>query len=176
MKARLLITAIVLALASAGCADVPVIDPQAPKGDTLKENMINANRHLAHSEETQIEAYVARRSCEARRLDNGVRIVETRRGKGAAIDYEDTVSLRYRVEAINGTVVYNSVSDTVVAGHLQPTRGLDAALRTLAAGSTACVILPSEQAYGVAGDGKRVGGRMVLIYTVEVLEVNKKRQ
>jgi FKBP-type peptidyl-prolyl cis-trans isomerase len=77
------------------------------------------------------------------------------------------------VEAINGTPIYNNVEETVVSGQLQPNRGMDAALRTLCQGSRARVVLPSEQAFGVAGDGDRVKSRMVLIYDVEVLKVKK---
>lgn len=157
------------------CGDVPVIDIQAPKGDTLKENLINANRYIAQSEETQIDAYVARRGWQMQRLPAGVRVMTVREGRGRRVDYEDTVSIRYRLEAINGAVVYDNVSETVVVGRMQPTRGLDAALRTLREGSTARVILPSEQAYGVPGDGNRVKSRMVLIYEVEVMKINNKK-
>lgn len=99
--------------------------------------------------------------------------METRHGKGPKVEYEDTVSIRYSVEAINGATIYANQEETVVSGQLQPNRGLDAALRALSQGSRARVILPSEQAYGVAGDGNRVKSRMVLVYTVEVLKVNK---
>lgn len=155
------------------CGDVPVVDVQASKGDTLKENMINANRYLAHSEETQIDAYAARRGWEMQRLMGGARVMETRHGQGPAVNYDDTVTIGYSVAAISGTVIYKHVQDTVVAGRMQPTRGLDEAIRTLSEGSTAHVILPSEQAYGVAGDGDRVKSRMILICDVEVLKVRK---
>jgi len=56
---------------------------------------------------------------------------------------------------------------------MQPNRGLDAALMTLRQGSQARVILPSEQAFGVAGDGDRIKSRLVLIYDVTVEKVNK---
>jgi FKBP-type peptidyl-prolyl cis-trans isomerase len=150
------------------CREVPVIDVQKSKGDTLKENMINANRIIAESEETQIDAYVSRRGWQMERLSCGARVMETHRGSGAAIGYEDTVAVSYSVEALNGTLVYDHRRDTVVAGHLKPTRGFDAALRTLHRGSTARIILPSEQAYGVVGDGERISTRMVLVYNVEV--------
>lgn len=157
------------------CGDVPVVDVQPAKGDTLKENLINANRVIAQNEETQIDAYVERRGRQMQRLACGARVVETHGSHGPQVGYEDTVAIRYSVEAINGTVIYSNLCDTVVSGRLQPTRGLDAALRTLGEGSKAVVILPSEQAYGVAGDGDRVKSRMVLIYNVEVLKVMNRK-
>ncbi len=149
------------------CREVPVVDLEADKGDTLKENLLNANRYIAQSEETQIDAYVSRRGWKMRKLSGGGRVMETSEGTGRPIEYEDTVKISYRLEAINGTVIYSNESETVVAGRLKPTRGLDAALLTLHHGSTAKVILPSEQGYGVVGDGDRVKTRMILVYDLK---------
>ena len=151
-----------------------MVDVAKPKGDTLKENMMNANRYIAHSEETQIDSYVQRRGWTMEKLSGGVRVMETeRKSGGKAINYEDTVTMRYSVEAINGTPVYSDVEETIVAGRMQPNAGLDAALRTLKEGSKARVIVPSHQAYGVAGDGNRVKSRMILVYNLEVERVIK---
>lgn len=169
----LLATLLFAVITMVSCGDVPVVDVQAARGDTLKENMINANRHIAHSEETQIDAYISRRGWQMQQLAGGARVMEIVKGKGPAVGYDDSVTVAYSVEAINGTVIYEYICETVMAGRMQPTRGLDAALRTLHEGSAATIILPSEQAYGVAGDGGRVKSRMILVYKVEVLKVKK---
>ncbi len=169
----LLMLTIIACFTMASCGDVPVVDVQPPAESSLKENLINANRHISHSEETQIDSYISRRGWQMKRLTGGARVMETRHGNGPKVGYEDLVALRYHVEAINGAVVYDQVTDTLVAGRMMPTRGLDAAVSTLAEGSRAIVILPSEQAYGVAGDGDRVTSRMILVCNVEVLKVKK---
>jgi len=161
-----------LCLLAVACRDVPTYDVVSAKGDTLKENMINANRIMAQSEEQQIAAYVARRGATATRLASGVHVMTTVAGT-TTIDHEDTVALRYRVETLGGKEVYGWRDDTVVCGHLQPTRGLDAALRTLHRGATARVIVPSEQGYGVIGDGDRINTRTVLLYELEIDDVKK---
>lgn len=155
-------------VAMVSCREVPTYDVTQPKGDTLKERMIGANRIISQSEEQQIDSYVARRGWQMQRLADGARVMVTRQGQGAVIGYEDTVDILYRVENLAGKVIYDSVQEQVVAGHLKPTRGLDAAIRTLRRGAEAKVILPSEQAYGVVGDTEKIGSRVVLIYTVEV--------
>ena len=166
MKRISLISMAIMLFAS--CNNVPVIDFEPDKGDTLKENLLNANRYIAQSEETQIDAYIARRGWEMRKLSGGARVMETSQGSGVSVEYEDTVTITYRLEAINGTVIYSNETETVVAGRLQPTRGLDAALLILHHGSTAKIILPSEQGYGVVGDGDRVKSRMILVYDLKV--------
>jgi phosphoesterase RecJ-like protein len=170
----LLALTLIACLTMASCHDVPVIDVQAPKGDTLRENMINANRHIANSEKTQIDAYISRRGWQMKTLDDGIRLMETRHGNGPAIGYDDTIVLKYSIEAINGTVIYPSLTDTVVTGRHQPTPGIDLALRTLTVGSQACVIVPSEQAYGVVGDGDRIPSRLILVCKIEkILKINE---
>ena len=161
-----------LCLLAVGCREVPTYDvATAPKGDTLKENMIRANRIISQSEAQQIDAYLERRGWPKERIADGVWVAEYANSEvplGAAVDYEDTVALRYCVETLGGTEIYGWRTDTVVCGRMQPTRGLDAALRRLHYGATAHVIVPSEMAYGVVGDGDRIRSRMVLVYTVEV--------
>ena len=157
----------------ASCGDVPVVDLQQDKGDTLKEHMINSNRINASRQETTIEAYISRRGWEMTSLGSGVRVMETEHGHGPQVNYEDTVTLYYSVEALEGTVIYDSVETTVVAGRMEPVPGLDAAVRTLREGSRAKVILPSEQAYGVPGDGNRIGHSMELLFDVKILKVRK---
>lgn len=177
VKQRLGLLTIMLfaCFAMTACGDVPVVDVQAPKGDTLKENIINANRYLSQSEETQINAYCDRRHWQVDVLPCGARVHETRRGNGPAVGYEDTVVIGYQVFAISSDLIYSNVKDTVIAGHMKPTHGLDAALSTLNEGSKATVILPSEQAYGVTGDGNRVKGRMALVFDLEILKVMPKK-
>ena len=167
---------LVLTVLLVACREVPTYELVSQKGDTLKENMINANRIIAQSEEQQIDAYLERRGWPKEKLLNGVWVAEYENSKvplGPTIDQEDTVAIRYRVASLGGSDIYDWRTDTVVCGHLQPTRGLDAALRTLHCGATARVIVPSEQAYGLVGDGDRIRTRMVLIYLVEVLNVKK---
>ena len=155
-------------LLATACREVPAVDLQPAKDNTLKESLIDANRHIAHSEETQIDAYASRRGWKMSRLPSGTRVMLTHRGQGTPVEYEDTVAITYSVEALNGATVYSNVCDTVVVGRLQPTRGVDAALRTLRRGDRARLILPSEQAYGVLGDGHRITTRMVLIYDITI--------
>ena len=165
-----------LFLLAAACREVPSYDLAAPKGDTLKENLINPNRIIAQSEEQQIDAYLERRGWPKKKLSNGVWVAEYENSEvapGRAIGYEDTVAIRYSVSTLGGNDIYDCRTDTVIAGHLQPTRGLDAALRTLHENTTARVIVPSEQAYGIVGDGDRIRTRTVLVYIVEVKQVKQ---
>ncbi len=154
------------------CNDVPVIEVQQKKPSTTDVDLINTNRMLAQRESTDIENFAARRNWTMTDIGSGIKVMKTREGNGPVADYNDTVAIRYTVRNIEDKVVYENVDDTVVIGRLQPNRGVDFALRTLNEGCRATVILPSEEAYGVPGDGNRIGKRWVLIYDIEVVKIN----
>lgn len=167
MNNKVIIPILLLALAS--CDRTPVVMVSDSNGDSLKENMINANKVISQSEETQIDAYAARRNWNLQKLPNGARIFEYQAGNGSLIDFEDTVNVVYRLEAINGTVFYENQDESFVVGRNQTTTGLDYAVRKLRHGSRAHLILPSTLGYGVVGDGDRVPSRAVLIYDLTIL-------
>ena len=168
MRFLRILVLVAVAVVMGGCKDVPVVDPTTPKGDTLKDNMITANRYMNGSEDTRIDGYLSRRSWQAERLSNGVRYIATAPGRGAAIQAGDTVAIAYSVETLAGESVYPLRRDTVVCGRMMPTAGLDAALPRMSVGGKGTVIVPSRQGYGVAGDGDRIRSRMILVYKLRI--------
>lgn len=164
--------AIAFALATAtlqSCGEPPVINAPEPQRDPYKENMINANKVINASEQTQIESYIDRRQWNMRQLSNGSWIEETQQGNGQKVDWEDTVTVRYRLEALNGRVIYPAEEETFVVGQNKPTVGLDRAVMELRRGSEARLIVPSSLGYGVVGDGDQIPTRTVLVYNLKIL-------
>lgn len=151
----------------AACTGTPVTDTQRPKTPTYEENILNANKVVASAEETQIDGYVGRRGWNMTRLGDGVRYQETRTGQGKRLDFESRVAVKYRLEALDGTLIYDGQTDTVTLGRHQPCAGLDNAMMQLRDGSQARVIVPSAMGFGVIGDGALVPARTVLVYYIE---------
>ena len=155
-------------ISATSCGDrTPVIEVEEDNSSLLKENMINANRVVIQSETTQIESYIQRRGLEMTQLPSGALFCETQHGNGRAINPEDTVIVTYRLEALDGTPFYKRQKDTLVVGHREVTVALDDYLQQTTCGSKACLIAPSNSAYGVVGDGDRVPSRAVIIYHIE---------
>lgn len=169
MRKELIIILIVIATALfTACHHEPPLITAPEQGPNIKENLANANRYIVESEETQINAYVTRHGWETTRLQNGSRIYEYERGGGPAIEYEETIVIDYNLGTLTGSTIYTGECDTIVVGRQKPTRGLDAALMKLRHGSKAIVIVPSNEGYGVVGDGYRVTSRMVLVYDMHI--------
>lgn len=151
-----------------GCHRQPPVVNAPEEGPDITQNLANANRYIVESEETQINAYVERRQWNVRQTQTGVRISEYQVGNGKKVEWDEQVAVEYSVYDLSGAVIYAGVKDTVVVGRRKPTAGLDAALLQLHHGSKAHVIVPSNEAYGMIGDGDRITNRKVLIYELTV--------
>ena len=161
-----------LLLLVAGCGDrTPVIEVDNHQGDPLKENMINANRIVAQSESTQINAYLQRHGWTATPLPCGAHLQITAPGDGQRIAADDCVVVIYRLEALDGTPFYTRQVDTLTVGRRNQTLALDEALQRMDYHAKGRLIVPSGAAYGVVGDGDRVGSRTVIVYHIE--DINK---
>lgn len=148
--------------------DPPMVGNPTSNTPDLKEHFINANRTIAQSEETSINEYVARRKWDMQKLPEGVRLWEYEKGRGPKVNVEDSVHIVYSVEAINGKLIYSDIKDDYVAGRRQQMIGLDQAVLQLSVGSRAKVILPSNLAYGIGGDGDRIPQSAILVIDVKV--------
>ncbi|MDY5969796.1 MAG: FKBP-type peptidyl-prolyl cis-trans isomerase [Bacteroidales bacterium] len=151
----------------AACNNTPVIDTQKQGKPSYEENILNANKVVASAEETQIDSYVTRRGWHMTRLGDGVRYEEIKTGQGKRLNLEDRVAVAYKLEALDGTVIYDGQTDTVTLGRHEPCMGLDNAMTQLRDGSEARIIVPSAMGFGVLGDGDRIPARTVLIYQVK---------
>ena len=170
-RASLLVFSFYFLILFASCGDrTPIIEVDR-KDDPLKENMINANRIVAQSETTQIKAYLERHGWKASPLPCGAYIEITTPGNGTAIAPDDRVVVNYRLETLDGTPIYTRQTDTLTVGRREQTHALDEALQRMEYHSKARIVAPSGAAYGVTGDGDRVGSRTVIVYKIE--DINK---
>lgn len=98
------------------------------------------------------------------------------RGKGTELIREsDLVEIEYEVSLLDGTVVYSSKDQgklELQVGKSSLANGLQEGLRYLHMGDKAILIVPSHLAYGLTGDGDKIGKYQVLVMNVEVLRVN----
>ncbi|MBO4752312.1 MAG: FKBP-type peptidyl-prolyl cis-trans isomerase [Bacteroidales bacterium] len=159
---------VLLSCTFASCHRQPPVVNAPDNGPDITENMANANRFIVESEETQINAYIERRQWKVTQGQTGVRVNEYQPGNGEKLEWEESVVVEYSVEDLSGTKIYGATKDTLTIGRRQPTAGFDAGLLQLRHGSRAHIIVPSNEAYGMVGDGDRIANRKVLVYDVRV--------
>jgi len=145
--------------------------------DNYKKGLENANKKLTRTEELGIEGYIERYGWKMNKTGSGLRIDIYSEGKGAEIRNGDLVKIKFKVNLINGTEVYNSDIDGVKQieiGHSGVESGLEEALKFMHNHDKAKLIIPSYLAFGLLGDDNKIPKRATLIYNIEVIDVKLK--
>ena len=147
---------------------------EKPK-DNTKENLIRANRYLVHQDSLAIYSYAQRHKWNMQCSSTGLwyEITQTSKETKAQSGMQATIS--YRVELLDGTYCYSSDSlglKSVQIGQGSVEKGLEQGLLLMHQGETARFILPPHLAWGLAGDGNRIGARNTLVYQVKLLKLD----
>jgi len=105
---------------------------------------------------------------------SGLQYEVTRAAEGASPGLNDFVTVHYQGELIDGTIFDSSYqrgqpATFPVTGVIQ---GWVEALQLMTVGSQYRLVIPPELAYGESGSGNLIGPGTVLIFDVELLEIN----
>ncbi len=141
-----------------------------------REPMIRVNKIMVDNDSILIANYCKRRSWTMQvsktgfwyRIENPTNILSIVEG--------NLVSLRYKIELLDGTICYSSDSlgvKTFRVGKSSEPQGLDQAVRLLKKNDKMILILPPHLAFGLIGDEKRIPARSILVYHIEVVNVVK---
>lgn len=135
------------------------------------DQLIEINRELVIKEHERIESFIARKEIDAKLDAKGFWYSIITPGSGDYPAYGEKVSLDYECRLLDGTLCYSTETDgklEIVIGKSDIPTGLDSALRIIPMDSEAIVILPTNLAYGLVGDGNRVPSRSALIYSFKL--------
>jgi FKBP-type peptidyl-prolyl cis-trans isomerase FkpA len=148
------------------------IDPRQ-----FDENLKEANRLMARSEDGQIEDYIERYGWKMSKSPSGLRYWIYSNGEGKKADQLSIVRFLCKTELINGFVCYDSEVDgyqEIQLGKSTLPGGLEEGLAMMREGDKAKFILPSHLAFGLLGDQDKIPSKAILIYDVELLQVRTK--
>jgi FKBP-type peptidyl-prolyl cis-trans isomerase FkpA len=145
---------------------------------------------LIVEEAKTIEAYAADKGLNVQKTENGLYYVIEKEGTGEATTPGTTMYVNYAGYLLNGTLFdtswpeiakannifnqarpYEPLSVNVGMGQVIP--GWDEGLMLLKKGSKAKFLIPSPLAYGEAGAGAMIPANSILIFDVEVTDVQK---
>ncbi|MBN2274403.1 MAG: FKBP-type peptidyl-prolyl cis-trans isomerase [Bacteroidales bacterium] len=139
-----------------------------------KEALVGANRILVKKDAEKIKAYIKRRNWEMQETASGLWYMITDEGHGNNITQGKQVTLNYSLELLDGTHCYSSDSlgmKQFRVGQGGVESGLEEGILLLKEGSKAHFIMPPHLAHGLPGDGNRIPARSVIIYEVEVVNM-----
>ncbi|MEX2591401.1 MAG: FKBP-type peptidyl-prolyl cis-trans isomerase [Anditalea sp.] len=137
-----------------------------------------------------LEGYIAENNLEATKTESGLFYVIEEEGNGPEVEQGDTVSVNYTGYVLDGTVFdtslesvakesntfmegrpYEPIEIQVGMGRVIP--GWDEGLQYLKEGSKAKLLIPSTLAYGDQDASEVIKANSVLIFDVEVTDVQK---
>ncbi len=141
---------------------------------SYNENLIKANKGLLKIDEERIQSYAKRRKWDMKTTKTGLwySIYET--GTGAKTKFTNIVTIKYRVELLDGTLCYTSDSlgtKTLKLGQGGVETGLEEGLMLMKEGDKAHFIMPPYMAHGLLGDENKIPSRAIIVYNVELLKV-----
>ncbi len=149
--------------------ELPPVNPK-----DYDQNLQEANRLMANSEDDQIDDYVMRMGWKMSKTGTGLRYWIYEEGEGKKVEKMSIVRFNFKTELINGFVCYDSKEDgyqEIQLGKSTAPGGLEEGLAMMKEGDRAKFILPSHLAYGLLGDQDKIPTKAILIYDIEVLQV-----
>ena len=181
-KRNILIAAIMLVVVAAAVyyavkvntPDAAQIPSNLVETNKEQQQLLDFNHQMIAGETAEIEAYIKEQPFAIVKSDNGFWYYIIDEGNGKSITKGSRVCLDYSIEFLNGDLCYTSDDNgelCFTAGQRQVPKGLDESVTLLKDGAEAMILLPSHLAYGVSGDGKKVGPYTPLVYIIHVSSV-----
>lgn len=133
---------------------------------------IEGNKKIMQWEDEEINLFIKRYQWNMTRTGTGLYVEILKPGQGNFFQSEDIVSMKYCTFLLSGEMLYNSEQDgvkTFTVDKSEEIDGLHEAVKMLRPGAKARLIIPSYMAYGVAGDGDKVVGRVPLAMIIEII-------
>lgn len=140
-----------------------VVDKDAP--------YVEGNKKIVQWESEEIELFLRRYGWNTIQTGTGLRIEILEPGEGDLFKEGDRVSLGYQTFLLSGEMVYSSDKDGAkefTVGRSEEITGLHEALQLLRPGAKARLVIPSHLAYGVAGDGDKIKGRLPIAMIIHI--------
>ena len=133
---------------------------------------VEGNKKIVQWESEEIDLFIKRYGWNTTKTGTGLRIEILRAGEGDLFQEGDRVELQYKTFLLSGELVYSSGQDGVkefTVGRSEEIAGLHEAVQMLRPGAKARLVIPSHLAYGVAGDGNRIIGRVPVAITIDTI-------
>ena len=166
----------------AGFADGLEDKESALTDDQLKETQAKIQTLLQKRQAELVEeqkakgvAYLAANAKKEgiKTLEGGIQYKVLESGKGESPELTDTVKVHYTGKLIDGKVFDSSVQRGEPATFRvgQVIQGWQTALQEMKVGDKWMIYIPSELGYGARGAGGDIGPHQVLVFEVELLEI-----
>jgi FKBP-type peptidyl-prolyl cis-trans isomerase len=149
-----------------------------PSKDKAGETMIRVNKIMIDNDVNLIKAYIKRHALHMKETESGLWYEFVKSGNGVIVKHGMLVSIKYKAELLDGTVCTSQDSINIKqfkVGQGKVEAGLDEGLLLMRNGDCARFIFPPHLAYGLSGDNKCIPPRSIIVYNVELINVETKK-
>ncbi|MBN2667977.1 MAG: FKBP-type peptidyl-prolyl cis-trans isomerase [Bacteroidales bacterium] len=130
------------------------------------------NKYLANKDEKSIANHCKRRGWNMNMTDSGLWYGKLKSTEQDSIKKGQIVELKYKVELMDGTILYDSDSvgtKIFEVGHGGVESGLEEGILMMRTGEKYRFIMPPHRAHGLLGDLKKIPARTTIVYYVEII-------
>jgi FKBP-type peptidyl-prolyl cis-trans isomerase len=134
----------------------------------------DVNRYLLKQDEETIRNHANRRGWKIDMTKSGLWYSKLKSTNIDSINKGDLVEIEYRVELLDGTVLYNSDSlgtKVFEVGHGGVENGLEEGILMMKLGERYRFVMPPHKAHGLLGDLKKIPARSIIVYYVKVIRI-----
>ncbi|MEP7265504.1 MAG: FKBP-type peptidyl-prolyl cis-trans isomerase [Bacteroidota bacterium] len=138
------------------------------------EKLMEINKAFVNEEQENISDYIKRYNYAMEETKTGLHLLHITIGKGRKPAKNSDVTVSYKINLLDGTYCYSSDSSGVLTfrlGESTEPGGLQEGILLMNEGGSSLMIIPSYLAYGLTGDGDKIGSNQSLVYKVELLKV-----
>ncbi len=140
------------------------------------ETLIKINKYLIKEDAERIESFIERKKWDMKQSETGLcyQIYENGDNAGELAKKGDIATLNFRVELLDGTLCYSSDSTGAKKFKIafsDVESGLNEGMRLLKVGDKARFIMPPYMAHGLLGDDYKIPPRAIILYDIEVLDI-----
>ncbi|MFW5805808.1 MAG: FKBP-type peptidyl-prolyl cis-trans isomerase [Bacteroidales bacterium] len=152
--------------------------PEKKEMSEIKEEykvpMMDWNKRKVTDQDMQIKGYADRRNWNMTRTGTGMYYEIYEQGTGTEADTGQYAIIKYELHLLDGTFCYSSDSTgpkKLKLGRVELESGLEEALFKMHKGDKARIIVPPHLAYGLPGDGDKIPADAILVYNVELIDL-----
>lgn len=132
---------------------------------------VEGNKKILQWENEEMQLFIKRYGWQMQRTGTGLYIQILDPGKGTYFQEGDRVTMDYQMFLLSGEKIYDAAESgpkVFTVAKSDELEALHEAAMMLKPGAKARLVIPSYLAYGVAGDGNKVNGRLSLAMTLTI--------
>ena len=148
--------------------------PVMSDGDK-EEMLLRVNKYLVEKDVELMRSYAERQRWKMEVSETGLFYEIYERTDGNRVNAGDLVSIKYEISLLDGSRCYSSEKEgprEFSIGRSQEISGLEQGVSMMREGEKARFIIPPYLGYGLIGDEDRIPARSILVYRVELVDIN----